>query len=231
MGARAWAVLALVLLVLFILSSLLKASQGLASYDHRLLDRRPARAEKSVPHHRLKEVKEGGETNNPSVRNVEDRHGHQLSNQSVHKHDSLGTLMSLRMGIINNMPQEAPPPQPASIIPAETANVGHSGGRHKREYSDESLEGSIPRTGLGKRFREIDGDLSGTLSRKEFYNSSSCVELKFTDAESALVFDSYDFDGSGELGYDEFTAGVRSERTGQSHFSALAVDSGKSSER
>mmetsp|Transcript_73505 Transcript_73505/g.209178 ORF Transcript_73505/g.209178 Transcript_73505/m.209178 type:complete len:564 (+) Transcript_73505:74-1765(+) len=65
--------------------------------------------------------------------------------------------------------------------------------------------------GLGRKFRIIDDDGSGHLSKSEFQKAVKEHVLDWTDQEFSLVFDHFDADHGGSISYDEFLVGVRGE--------------------
>ena len=52
-------------------------------------------------------------------------------------------------------------------------------------------------------FRAMDGDESGTISRREFVCAMSLLGLPQSKRQLGLIFDAFDLDESGELTYDE----------------------------
>uniref|UniRef100_A0A6U0WUQ8 EF-hand domain-containing protein n=1 Tax=Rhizochromulina marina TaxID=1034831 RepID=A0A6U0WUQ8_9STRA len=87
---------------------------------------------------------------------------------------------------------------------------------------------------LGKKFRIIDDDGSGTLDLAEFTKCLTEHRLGFDEAQIAEMFAYFDADGSQSITYDEFLVGIRgelSERRAQMVLMAFDVlDADKSGE-
>ena len=65
--------------------------------------------------------------------------------------------------------------------------------------------------GLGKKFRIMDDDGSGQLSKEEFKKGMTECALLLTDSELDTLFNLFDKDRSGSISFDEFLAQVVGE--------------------
>lgn len=63
--------------------------------------------------------------------------------------------------------------------------------------------------GLGKIFRRMDDDKSGSLNITEFRNGLKDTGLPLSDEDLSELFKIFDKDGSGNIHYDEFLVALR----------------------
>ena len=64
---------------------------------------------------------------------------------------------------------------------------------------------------MGRKFRIIDDDRSGSISYPEFEKLIGEHTLNWTSEQTKAVFDSFDKDKSGTISYDEFLGALRGE--------------------
>jgi Ca2+-binding EF-hand superfamily protein len=76
----------------------------------------------------------------------------------------------------------------------------------KQELASRGAHGFI---GLQRKFRIMDDDGSGSLSLAEFKKAMAEMRVKLSEAELRLLFDFFDVDKSGCIGFEEFMQGVR----------------------
>ena len=63
--------------------------------------------------------------------------------------------------------------------------------------------------GLGKLFRIMDDDRSGTLNLEEFTKAMKEYKLGLEEADIQQLFKSFDHDRSGVISHDEFLRSIR----------------------
>jgi len=78
----------------------------------------------------------------------------------------------------------------------------------RRSLKEHGANGII---GMGRKFRIIDDDRSGSISFSEFEKLIGEHSLSWTSEQTKAVFDSFDKDKSGTISYDEFLAALRGE--------------------
>ena len=78
--------------------------------------------------------------------------------------------------------------------------------RMKREVKRRGGSGIA---GLARKFRIMDDDNSKTLSMGEYKKAMKEMNLNFTGRELQTLFEFFDKDGSGDIGYEEFVQGLR----------------------
>lgn len=71
--------------------------------------------------------------------------------------------------------------------------------------------------GIGRKFRIVDDDKSGTIDLSEFTKMISEHAFLWTDAQIKIVFSSFDKDKSGSINYDEFLVTLRGELNDRRH--------------
>ena len=82
----------------------------------------------------------------------------------------------------------------------------------------EKLRASLKRRGaegirgLGRHFKIVDRDRSGSLDFDEFAQACRINNLGLSDAEQRVLMKAFDVDGNGTVGYEEFLRGVRGRR-------------------
>ena len=78
--------------------------------------------------------------------------------------------------------------------------------RLKKEMKSRGAHGFI---GMQRKFRIMDDDNSKSLCMSEFKKGLSEMKLDVTNAEMRLLFDHFDADQNGTIGYEEFIQGLR----------------------
>ena len=63
--------------------------------------------------------------------------------------------------------------------------------------------------GLGRHFKIVDRDRSGSLDADEFANACRINRLGLSDSEQRVLMRAFDADGNGTVNYEEFLRGVR----------------------
>ena len=72
-----------------------------------------------------------------------------------------------------------------------------------------SARGARGIIGLGRSFRVVDDDESGTLTLSEFRKACKLFGLELSKNEVTSLFHHFDSDKSGDISFDEFLGGVK----------------------
>jgi len=97
-------------------------------------------------------------------------------------------------------------PPPAPVITTDTLNVASLLEDLRLSLKEHGASGIF---GLGRKFRIVDDNGSGSLDLSEFIKMVSEHAMRWTAAQTKAVFDFFDTDSSGTISFTEFIKGVR----------------------
>ncbi|GMH90085.1 hypothetical protein TL16_g11660 [Triparma laevis f. inornata] len=80
----------------------------------------------------------------------------------------------------------------------------------KKELASRGAKGIV---GMGRKFKIMDDDGSGALNMSEFKKCMKEMNMDLTDVELRKLFEHFDADQGGSIGYEEFIQGVRDPLT------------------
>ena len=103
-------------------------------------------------------------------------------------------------------PPSTPPKPEPHVLDGADQGVLVLVQRMKREVKRRGGSGIA---GLARKFRIMDDDNSKSLSMGEYKKAMKEMNLDFTDRELQTLFEFFDKDGSGDIGYEEFVQGLR----------------------
>ncbi|GMH63593.1 hypothetical protein TrST_g272 [Triparma strigata] len=80
----------------------------------------------------------------------------------------------------------------------------------KKELASRGAKGIV---GMGRKFKIMDDDGSGSLNMSEFKKCMKEMNMELTEVELRKLFEHFDQDQGGSIGYEEFIQGVRDPLT------------------